>query len=102
MTCVGNVPVDISPVLMNMSIITFQGLRLGTFVVNKSSEILIFTIIFVVKSIIRALRVLVGIMLAQRRRRWPNNISQLGQCIWVVAFLTTGDEIVTPIAIASK
>ena len=36
-------------------------------------------------------------MLAQRRRLWPNIISQLGQCIWVVAFLTTGDEIVPPI-----
>ena len=41
-------------------------------------------------------------MLAQRHRRWPNIISQLGQCIWVVAFLTVGDEIVTPIAIAAK
>ena len=30
-------------------------------------------------------------MLAQRRRWWPNIISQLGQCIWVVAW----DEIVT-------
>ena len=37
-------------------------------------------------------------MLAQRR----NIISQLGQCIWVVAFLAAGDEIVTPIAIAWK
>ena len=41
-------------------------------------------------------------MLAQRRRRWPNIILQFGQCIWVVAFLTTGIEIVTPIAIAAK
>ena len=38
-------------------------------------------------------------MLAQRRRRWPNIFSQLDQCIWVVAFLATGDEIVIPIAI---
>ena len=35
-------------------------------------------------------RVLVGIMLAQRHRRWPNIISRLGQCIWVVAFLVAG------------
>ena len=41
-------------------------------------------------------------MLAQRRRRWPNITLQLGKCIWVVAFLGTGDEIVTPIAIAVK
>ena len=41
-------------------------------------------------------------MLAQRRRRLPNIISQLGQCIWVVAFLATRDEIVTHIAIAAK
>ena len=39
-------------------------------------------------------------MLVQRRRRLPNIILQLGQCIWVLAFLTTGDAIVTPIAIA--
>ena len=39
-------------------------------------------------------------MLAQRRKRWPNIILQMGKCIWVVAFLGTGDEIVTPIAIA--
>ena len=36
-------------------------------------------------------------MLAQRRRRLPNIILQLGQCIWV--FLTTGGEIDTPIQI---
>ena len=41
-------------------------------------------------------------MLAKRRRRWPNIISQLGQCIWVVAFLATGDEIVTPIKYTAK
>ena len=61
--------------------ITFQVLRLNNFVYNKCSEIMIFTIIFVVKSIIRAKKILVGIMLAQRRRRWPNIISQLGECI---------------------
>ena len=33
---------------------------------------------------------MVGILLAQRRRWWPNIILQLGQWIWVVAFLTTG------------
>ena len=36
---------------MNMSNITFQVLRLSTFVFNKCSEIIIFTIIFVVKSL---------------------------------------------------
>ena len=55
----------------------FQVLRLNTFVFNKCSEIIIFTITFVVKS----LKVLVGIMLAQRRRRWPSITSALGQCI---------------------
>ena len=63
-----------------MSNNTFQVLRLSTFVFNKCSEIIVFTIIFVVKSIIRARRVLIGKMLAQRRRRWPKIISQLGQC----------------------
>ena len=82
-----------TPVLMNLSNITFQVLRVNTFVFNKCSEIIKFTIIFVVKSIIRAQRVLVGIMLAQRRRRWPNIISQLRQCIWAVDFLATGDTI---------
>ena len=36
--------------------ITFEVLRLGTFVYKKCSEIIIFPIIFVVKSIIRASR----------------------------------------------
>ena len=45
---------------MNMSNIMFQVLRLNTFVFNKCSEIIIFTITFVVKS----LKVLIGIMLA--------------------------------------
>ena len=43
-----------TPVLMNMSNITFQVLSPSTFVFNKCSEIIIFTIIFVVKPIIRA------------------------------------------------
>ena len=34
-----------------MSNIMFQVLRLGTFVINKCSEIIIFTIIFVVRSV---------------------------------------------------
>ena len=41
-----------TPVLMNMSNISFQVLRLSTFVFNKI--IIIFTVIFVVKSIVRA------------------------------------------------
>ena len=36
---------------MNMSNITFQVLSLSTFVFNKCSEIIIFTIIFEVKSL---------------------------------------------------
>ena len=43
-----------TPVFMNMSNITFQVLGLSNFFFNKCSEILILTIIFVVKSIIRA------------------------------------------------
>ena len=39
---------------MNMSNITFQVFRLSSSVFNKCSEIIIFTIIFVVKSTIRA------------------------------------------------
>ena len=39
--------------------------------------------------------VLVGILLAQ-------HYSQFGQCIWVMAFLATWDEIVTSIAIVAK
>ena len=38
-------------VLMNMSNIMFKVLSLSTFVFNKCSEIIIFTIIFVVKSL---------------------------------------------------
>ena len=48
-----------TPVLMSMSNTTFQVLRLSIFVFNKCLEIIIFTIIFVVMSIIKALRVLV-------------------------------------------
>ena len=32
-------------------------------------------------------------MLAQRCKLWPNFISQFSQCIWVVAFLATGDKL---------
>ena len=49
--CVGNGWHFCTPVLMNMSNITFQVLRLSTFVFTKCSEIIIFTIIFVVKSL---------------------------------------------------
>ena len=40
-----------TPVLMNMYNITFQVLRLSTFVFNQCSEKTIFTITFVVKSL---------------------------------------------------
>ena len=54
--CVGNGRHFCTPVPMNMSNITFRILRLSrpTFVFNKGSEIIIFTIIFVGKSIVRA------------------------------------------------
>ena len=55
--------------------------RLGTFVFNKCSEIIIFTIIFVVKSVIKPKRVFVGIMLAQQQRRRPNITSQLANAL---------------------
>ena len=51
MICVGNGSHFGTLVLMNMSNITFQVLRLSTFVLNKCSEKKIFTIIFVVKSL---------------------------------------------------
>ena len=81
--CVGNGSHFCTPVLMNMCNITFQVLRLGTFVFNKSSEKKIFTLISVVKS-------LVGIMLAKRRRRWPSMTSALGQCIVLSAVSGAG------------
>ena len=59
--CVGNSWHFCTPVLMNMSNITFQVLRLSIFIFNK-----------------RAYRALVGIMLAQRRKRWPSITSALG------------------------
>ena len=57
--------------------ITFEVPRLRTFVFKKASEKKIFTII----SVVKILKGLVGLLLVQRRRRWPNIISQLGQCI---------------------
>ena len=49
--CVGNGQHCCKPVLLNMSNITFQVLSLSTFVFNKCSQIIIFTIIFVVRSL---------------------------------------------------
>ena len=66
-----------TPVLMNMSNITFEIPRLSTFVFKKCSE----KIHSRLNIVIRAQMVLVGIMLAQRRRRWPSITSALGQCI---------------------
>ena len=57
---VGNGSHFCTPVLMNMCNITFQVFRLSTFVFNKCAEKIV-TITFVVRS----LKVLVGIMLAQ-------------------------------------
>ena len=50
---------------------------LSTFVFKKSFE-KIYSRLY---SWLRAQSVLVGILFAQRRRRWPNIISQLGHCI---------------------
>ena len=62
---------------MNMLNITFKIPKLSTFVFKKCSE----KIHSRLNIVIRAQRVLVGIMLAQRRRRWPIITSALGQCI---------------------
>ena len=43
-----------TPVLINMCNITFQVVLLSTFAFNKCSGIIIFTTMFVVRSIIRA------------------------------------------------
>ena len=59
---------------------------LSTFVFKKDFRKKIVTIIFVVNSF-KAL-VLVGIMLAQRRRRWSNVISQLAQMYRVIQAVT--------------
>ena len=63
-----------TPVLMNMCI-TFQVLRLSTFVFNKCSKKPRLYLLF------RTQRVLVVIMLAQHRRRCPGITSASGQCI---------------------
>ena len=69
---------------MNMSNITFKVPRLNTFVFKKYSEKMRSRFNNIV---IRAERVLVEMMLAQRRRRWPVITSALGQCIVFFAFL---------------
>ena len=56
--------------------ITFVVPGLSTFVFKKSSEKKNISLLYLWSG---AQRVLVGIMLAQRRRRWPTIISQLGQ-----------------------
>ena len=86
--CVGNGWRLCTPVVMNMCDIKFEVPRLSTFVLKQSSE----------KKYLRsyswlsAWRVLVGIKLAQRRRRWPNIISQLGQCIVLSGCWPFGDK----------
>ena len=57
--------------------IAFEVPRVSTFVFKKSSEKKYSPLYLW----LRDLRVLVGILLAQRRRQWPNLISQLGQCV---------------------
>ena len=56
---------------------TFEIPRLSTFVSKKCSE----KIHSRLNIVIRAQRVLVGIMLVRHRRRWPSITSALGQCI---------------------
>ena len=68
-----------SPVLM-MCNITFEVPRLSTFVFKKSSEKKIYTITLIT-FVVKSLTGFFAIMLAQRRRRWPNIFLQLGQCI---------------------
>ena len=63
--------------LMSMSNITFEVPMLSTFVLKKCSE----KIHSRLNIVIRAFRVLVGMMLAQRCRWWPSITSALGQCI---------------------
>ena len=89
----GNGSLFCTPVPMNMCDITFQVLRLSTFVFNKCSE----------KKYSRLYlwlgyyRVLVGIMLAQRRRRLPSITSALGQCIVLSGVFVARMESVTRI-----
>ena len=82
--------------------ITFQVLRLGlsTFVFNKCSEKVIFTIIFVVKSLKGFGWNNVG-PASQMVAQHYLTIGPMYRVIWVVAYLATGDESVTRIAIAA-
>ena len=90
----------LTPVLMSMCNITFQVLRLSTFVFNKCSEKIILTIIFVVKSWNGFGWNNVG-PASQTVAQHYFTIGPMYCVIWVVAFLATGDEIVTRIAIVS-
>ena len=78
--CVGNGSHFCTPVLMNMWNITFQVLRLSTFVFNKCSEKKYSRLYLW----LRAWRVLVGIMLAQRRRCWPSITFSIGPMYCVI------------------
>ena len=69
---------------MNMSNITCKATRLSTFVFKKSSEKIYSRLYSWLK------RVLLRVMLAQIRRRWPNVISQLGQCIVLSGYCYLG------------
>ena len=71
-----------TPVLMNLRIITFEVPRLSTLVFKNC--------------------VLVGIMLAQRRRRWPSISSGLGQCIVLSGVSGAGMEIITRITMQRR
>ena len=78
---------------MHMSNITFEIPKLSTFVFKKCSE----KIHSRKNIVIRAQKVLVGIILAQRRRRWPIITSALGQCIVLSGVSGAGMESVTRI-----
>ena len=80
---------------MNMSNITFEVPRLCTLVFKKCSE----KIHLRLDIVIRARSVLVGIMLAQCRRRWPGITSALSQCIVLSGASGVGLESVTRITV---
>ena len=76
-----------------MSNITFELPRLSIFVLKKYIK----NIHSRLNIVIRAYRVLIGIMLAQRRRPWPSITSVLGQCIVLSGASGAGMESVTRI-----
>ena len=85
---------------MSMCNITFQVLRLSTFAFNKCLEKILFTIIFVVKSLKGFSCNNVG-PASQTVAQHYFTIGPMYGVIWLVAFLATWDESVTRIAIVA-